>query len=175
MTPAFHITRGGVGKKMTKKRISVMCWVPLGGWVGSSHHCWFAAYKAMFSQTSINEREWQLQQILHINIRFLRLGASKGWRGGRQAMENGSSQQNCLPQPSPVSRCSNIQCLERFWYPVLFLASSGSSFQSLKHFWRAQSSLQGMAWGNCETPAQQEDQPHPSPCSTQDVSNDAVC
>lgn len=90
-------------------------------------------------------------------------------------MENVSSLQNCPPQPSQVSRCSNFSCLERFWHCVLFLGSSGSSFQSLKHFWRAQRRLQGTACGNCEIPPQQDQKPHPSSCSTQDVSNDAVC
>lgn len=155
-----------------------MCWVPLGGWVRNSHHCWFSAHDTMFSQTFINEREWQLQQILHINITFLGLGATKGYQGGKAArppMENGSSLQNCPPQPSQASRCSNIPCLERFWLSVLFLGSSGCPFQSLKLFWRAQSCLQGTASGNGETPAQQDHEPHPSPCPTRDVSNDAVC
>lgn len=69
-------------REKRQERISVM-WVPLGGWVRSWHQGWFTAYNALFTQTSINERQWQLQQILHINITFVGLGASKGWQGGK--------------------------------------------------------------------------------------------
>lgn len=92
--PNIPYYSGRSREKRPKKRISVMCWVPLGGWVRSSHQAWLTAHNALFSQTFIKEREWQLQQILHINVTFLGLGASKGWWGGkavRQPMENGSS------------------------------------------------------------------------------------
>lgn len=58
MTPGSHITHGGVGEK-DKKRISVMCWVPLGGWVRSSDHGWFTSYNARrFLRLSLRRENW---------------------------------------------------------------------------------------------------------------------